>query len=62
MIIPLMLLFSGAILLASAVYATSRLNRQASDALVLARALERSAGRDRRKIRAEAPDGLPYAL
>ncbi|HZC37455.1 MAG TPA: hypothetical protein VE221_02130 [Sphingomicrobium sp.] len=63
MIVPLMLLFSGATLLASAVYATTRVNRQASAAFVLARSLEKHARR--RKLNAdlpEAPDGLPYAL
>ena len=63
MIVPLMLLFSGAALLTSVVYATGRLNRQASAAFVLARSLERHA--NRRKMStglAEAPDGWPYAL
>ena len=63
MIITLMLLFSGAALLASAVYATSRLKRQASAAFVLARSLKRHT--KRRKMStgsAEAPDGWPYVL
>jgi hypothetical protein len=62
MIVPLTLLFSGATLLASAVYATSRLNRQASAAFVLARSLERHANRREMNGSSEAPDGWPYAL
>ena len=63
--VPMILLFSTATLLASAVYAVTRLNRQASAAFGLARSLERDAAGDRRKINAdlaEAPDGWPYAL
>jgi hypothetical protein len=62
MIVPLTLLFSGAALLASAVYATTRLNRQASAAFVLARSLERHATGRRMNALSEAPDGWPYAL
>jgi hypothetical protein len=59
MIVPLTLFFSGAALLASAVYAANRLNRQASAAFALERSIERHAGR---REMAEAPDGWPYAL
>jgi glutamate mutase epsilon subunit len=62
MIVSLTLLFSGAALLASAVYATTRLNRQASAAFGLARSLERHAGRREMNGLSEAPDGWPYAL
>ena len=62
MIVPLTLFFSGAALLASAVYATTRLNRQASAAFVLARSLERHASRRKINALSEAPDGWPYAL
>ena len=62
MIVSLTLLFSGAALLASAVYATTRLNRQASAAFGLARSLERHAKGRRMNALSEAPDGWPYAL
>ena len=60
--VPMMLLFSTAILLASAVYAVTRLNRQASAAFGLARSLERHATGRRMNALSEAPDGWPYAL
>ena len=61
---PLILFFSGAALLASTVYAVSRLNREAAATFVLARSLDRDAGGKRRKKAApvEAPDGWPIAL
>lgn len=62
MTVPLTLFFSGAALLASAVYATTRLHRQASAAIVLARSLEGHAGQRAMNALSEAPDGWPYAL
>ena len=62
MIVPFTLFFSGAALLTSVVYATSRLNRQASAAFGLARSLERHASRRKTNALSEAPDGWPYAL
>jgi hypothetical protein len=62
---PFILFFASATIVATMVYAVTRLNREAAAALVLARGLERGAAVSRGKMKAdpvEAPDGWPIAL
>ena len=62
---PFILFFASATMVATAVYAVTRLNREAAAAFVLARILDRGAAISRGKVKAdpiEAPDGWPIAL
>ena len=62
---PIMLFFASATIVATAVYAVTRLNREAAAAFALARSLDRGAAVSRGKMKAdpvEAPDGWPIAL
>jgi len=62
---PFILFFASATMVATAVYAVTRLSREAAAAFVLARTLDRGAAVSRGKMKAEpveAPDGWPIAL
>ena len=62
---PFILFFASATVVATTVYAVTRLNREAAAAFVLARSLDRGAAVSRGKMKAgpaEAPDGWPIAL
>jgi len=62
---PFILFFASATVVATTVYAVTRLNREAAAAFVLARTLDRGDAVSRGKMKAdpvEAPDGWPIAL